>query len=297
MTQSFYVEKHCIDPSELKPWFLVLIGAVVQSIITTIITLNATTSSNSQNDLELPLNGLNKNNDDKTSEKMTCLKRIKNSKCFTRFQTLLFIWQCISVIGILITDTFAIIDKASNFDSPWIRYQCSAAILLNSSNAKTFIFYGSLLTMFDMDELKQTATIKFQRRKWIFIYIIGCIGFIYLTSLIVFTYPAFFTYIWLCAATAGPVAIIVICFRVCCKGDKCGRDGYNIFENQYHLYVVLPMIAVYVIVSSMAMINLYSGISYKNSIMFVLTERHWITYWTHVKSNTVAKFRFITLIL
>ena len=322
MATSWYVSSGCIEVNELKPWSLICVGIVVQVIISAILMFTA--DSNSKPPLLLEahhdavVNYLLANEadifDSSRSEhvgKCNCrsirslFSKIKDSRAFAIVKMLLLIWQFISVIMVLVLDIIKIHHQIAEFDSKWYKYQCFAAILLSSSNAKTcFAYAGAVVGYYFYFKGSSEPTLRVLNRKagfssfkMMFIGLCFLVAVLEGGSLIIFIVLGFMVYIWTWLA----VFFIFVALIVCCVVTKAKRNNVknvNDEEVPLGLYSVMPTTLIFfVTILGLVTINMLSGLGYWSALGTVLAERHWSTYIEYLVSSIEGKFRFATTLL
>eukprot|EP01084_Bolivina_argentea_P178402 308380_1 len=324
MTQSWYVTSGCVDQKELKPWWIIAIGIVIQMIINTIVlsTKFQNSSDNDNSQVSIILNQSNNQSLDHKNETQTCCKskcqqlsescsNIKNSQWFKMFSALWLIWQFLSILLILILDIAKSADKLNQFNSAWYRYQCLAAILLSSSNAKTLFSYIATVGVIVGSTARQYKNVQentnefklldcmqklyyqplihfgFSKLKTSFILFAAAMGFIVISSLMPYIFSGIFAYMWI---------EMIVCLIVVCSVGLFFLL-LNVDSTNAILQIVVPSSAAFFyILFGLCMVNVFSGIGYWDSFQCVVLERHWNTYMNHMISNITTSFRFVTMI-
>ena len=143
------------------------------------------------------------------------------------------------------------------FDNIWYRYQCFVAIILMSSNTKTLlfylpssleIFYLSIAGLFECAEHWSGIAIMI-----IIVIIFGVIFFVMITHGLI----GIIIYFWI---------FIILLFAYSCIVFCAGKKRLYFYKT-FGLIIITFLI----IILGLSTINIYSGINYFDSLIYVLT--------------------------
>eukprot|EP01083_Nonionella_stella_P216517 778171_1 len=205
MSQSWYVESGCIVVDEMHPLSLLFFGCFIQVITNIILFYDFLFSEYDQ--IQIPELTTSINDSRKESQCgralsiisgriWNCMKRIRDNKCFKLFKYALFLWQFVSVLGIIYFDTHKMTEHFGLYHSSWSQYQCYAAIILTSSNAKTLFVYGCMVqknTNYFLNQMYGGSN----RIKIGVIYAFCFLGLALLISISLYWLPAALVYCWI----------------------------------------------------------------------------------------------------
>lgn len=313
MSQSWYVENKCVDVESLQPISLIFIGVVIQVMISAFILSTSNDADNT--DLAVPFAGSSESNIPANvnfkSKMVLCLKRLAGSKFARWTKFVLLIWQFISVIMIFILDILKMANKVPQFDSKRNRYQCLSSILLTSSNTKTFFSYAFVGMSGPASSevhfrLKQMFP-RSSRSKYVFIVFCCCLGILEMATIMPY-FVGILVYCWIPLAAefivgasillAMGLLMIVPSFRSMIMNRLISNESkYRKFTDWISIHAAGLFVTCCVSVFGLAMVNLYSGMTYWDSWSTVFTERHWVDYMKHVRMDAEECFRFVTWIL
>eukprot|EP01084_Bolivina_argentea_P086793 156840_1 len=282
---SWYSTYDCIAVNQLEPLWLVGIGMIVQTVMTVYLLISTEINVNKEYESAIDDFMLMLDNKDPSLQikhhNPTCYSRYKQKRMFKMIQIIYVIWKFISIIIIFVLDVRAMVDIFPRFSSTWDRYQCYAAILLTSSNAKTIFCYslGLGVAMYENYEKTNPNTRTLVNKlKIVFVVFVTVMGFYEVVSLIPWILVGYLAYFWI-------FFILTFAFIGCLNfiNGNCSAN-YNMAEVML-LVCFLILMAFWLIISSLAMVNLYSGMNYSKSLNYVFTERHWETYLHYTVQN------------
>eukprot|EP01084_Bolivina_argentea_P266130 451292_1 len=232
-----------------------------------------------------------------------CIKYVAKSKFLKWMKIGYMVWQILSIITIFVMDILRFSNLYSKFNSNWERYQCFATIFLISSNAKTLLSYW-ISFHFLLQDIRILEIYAPPQYKLKFLYRLGIAGWFYMLLLFLYGFVGIWMYCWIGFGVLLCYQFIVECVVFKWLKTKlesfCKLCQYVVTVGELYsmlaIFIVPVIVSMLFIICGLSAVNVYSGISYWNSLKFVIIERHWEAYVNYMWSSLEGKFRFITII-
>eukprot|EP01084_Bolivina_argentea_P018709 34809_1 len=299
------MSESCIQTNNLIPWSLIIIGIISQSFITFL--LNST-SKVGDGKIHIAMETRRKHiamakasydsyqstimqlNEDEMTKQInpsllqiieTHWNNIIKNKWFKRVQIIIIIYQCICCIIMLSLDTRIFIKSVPN-TSVWNNYLCLNIVALNSSNFKRAMTF---MMLYAMKKLYQNDASYF-------------VKLIYFATFIMYGLISCLTWF---------IGIILYAFAVAILGcivwisnkirDKWPSHVWAKFAANLLLYLCFAMLIFFGIWFGSAIIRVYNGADYVESMRKTFNERSLENYWQNSKGNIDDWVGFVTWVL
>lgn len=289
MLHSWYIQNQCVDAESLQPISLIFIGIVIQMAMNSF--MFALNLESDYKAVQIPSFDITQDTAQRDNR--------KSALHWANPKSLIFLWQFVFVVVLLVLDTLKLIDKIPKFESHWDRYQCFATILLTSSNSKTLFSYLFVIGIANTDKFPRLQRIGLfpgiSKTKALFIISCCCLAFLELVAIWPYCI-GLLVYLWIVIAMSLLSGIILLCLsQVRCL--KCDVS----YDANCHIWLLANTVAsVYMfctLLLGLAMVNLYSGMDYMDALIIVFRERNWMDYLGYVQGNTMECIRLVTWIL